>query len=101
MFHYKIDDVFYCLVTSKQFASITILVILSIGSHKIFQSEKVFYSLSPAGLLVSEKIILLCFVPEGIVRNVQEWTGEQMIQRVARGLHFRLIFVAQVYSSIV
>ena len=74
---------------------------ISIKSHKIFQSEKVFYSLSPAGLLVPEKIILLCFVPEGIVRNVQEWTGEQMIQRVARGLHFRLIFVAQVYSSIV
>jgi len=65
------------------------------------KGKKVFYSLSPAGLHVPEEITLLCFLPYGIVRRIQEWTGEQMMQRVAGGLHFHQIFVAQMYSSII
>jgi len=76
-------------------------VILSVESHKIFKSKKVLYSLSPAGLHVPEEITLLRFWPQGIVRCIQEWTEEQMMQKVAGGLHFRYIFVAQVYSSII
>ena len=66
----------------------TIITIkISIESHKIFKCRKVLHSLCPTDLNIPEKIMLLCFLPEGIVRRVQEWAGKEVMLREAGRLH--------------
>ena len=37
------------------------------------ECKEVLHSLCPTDLHVPEKIILLCFLPQGVVRRVQKW----------------------------
>ena len=74
---------------------------ITIESLKKLKCKEVLHSLCPTDLHVPEKIILWCFLPLSVVRRVQKWAGKYVVQRVPGGLHFRHIFVAQEYSSII